>query len=56
MTDWRVLLVDDDSGLAAIFRESKTVAVLGAKADSAEPAYYVPMAQFGFRRVTAVVR
>src|SRR5437867_1971964 len=42
MTDWRVLLVDDDSGLAAIFRESKTVAVLGAKADSAEPAYYVP--------------
>jgi uncharacterized protein len=42
MTDWRALLVDDDSGLAEIFRESKTVAVLGAKADSAEPAYYVP--------------
>jgi uncharacterized protein len=42
MTDWRVLLVDDDSGLAVIFRESKTVAVLGAKADSSEPAYYVP--------------
>jgi len=42
MTDWRVLLVDDDGGLAAIFRESRTVAVLGAKADSSEPAYYVP--------------
>ena len=42
MTDWRDLLVDDDSGLSAIFREAKTVAVLGAKADSAEPAYYVP--------------
>jgi len=42
MTDWRTLLVDDDSGLSAIFREAKTVAVLGAKADSAEPAYYVP--------------
>ena len=42
MTDWRALLVDDDSGLTAIFRESKTVAVLGAKADSSEPAYYVP--------------
>src|SRR6266850_6084551 len=42
MADWRALLVDDDPGLAAIFRESKTVAVLGAKADSAEPAYYVP--------------
>lgn len=42
MTDWRDRLVDDDSGLSAIFREAKTVAVLGAKADSAEPAYYVP--------------
>jgi predicted CoA-binding protein len=42
MRDWRELLVDDDSGLAAIFRDSKTVAVLGAKADSSEPAYYVP--------------
>jgi predicted CoA-binding protein len=42
MADWHALLVDDDPGLAAIFRESKTVAVLGAKADSAEPAYYVP--------------
>jgi predicted CoA-binding protein len=42
MRGWRDLLVDDDSGLAAIFRDSKTVAVLGAKADSAEPAYYVP--------------
>jgi len=42
MTDWRVMLVDDDGGLAAIFRESRTVAVLGAKADSSEPAYYVP--------------
>jgi predicted CoA-binding protein len=41
MSDWRALLVDDDSGLTAIFRESKTVAVLGAKADSSEPAYYV---------------
>src|SRR5262245_427900 len=42
MTDWRSLLVSDDAGLSAIFREAKTVAVLGAKADSAEPAYYVP--------------
>ncbi|PYN30301.1 MAG: CoA-binding protein [Candidatus Rokuibacteriota bacterium] len=42
MSDWHALLVDDDSGLAAILRESRTVAVLGAKADSFEPAYYVP--------------
>src|SRR2546425_1128075 len=29
-------------GVAAILREAKTVAVLGAKAAPAEPAYYVP--------------
>jgi len=42
MSDWRDLLIDDDEGLVTIFRESKTVAVLGAKASSSEPAYYVP--------------
>ena len=42
MTDWRDWLVDEDQGLGAIFREAKTVAVLGAKADPGEPAYYVP--------------
>ena len=42
MADWHDLLVDEDPGLSAIFREAKTVAVLGAKADSSEPAYYVP--------------
>jgi len=42
MSDWRALLVDDDDGLIAIFRESKTVAVLGAKISTSEPAYYVP--------------
>jgi predicted CoA-binding protein len=40
--DWRSNLIDEDVGLAAILREAKTVAVLGAKADAAEPAYYVP--------------
>src|SRR2546422_9012416 len=42
VTDWRANLIDDDAGLAAILREAKTVAVLGAKAAPAEPAYYVP--------------
>ncbi len=42
MTDWRANLIDDDAGLAAILREAKTVAVLGAKADPAEAAYFVP--------------
>ena len=42
MTDWRDLLIDDDAGLTAIFTESKTVAVLGAKTGASEPAFYVP--------------
>jgi predicted CoA-binding protein len=42
VSDWRDNLVDDDKGLARILAEARTVAVLGAKADPAEPAYYVP--------------
>lgn len=42
MSDWRTNLVDDDAGLARIFREARSVAVLGAKADPLEPACYVP--------------
>ena len=42
MTDWRDNLVDDDSGLTRILRESRTVAALGAKALPSQPAYYVP--------------
>ena len=42
MNDWHALLVDDDRGLTAIFRESKTVAVLGAKAGPSDAAFYVP--------------
>jgi hypothetical protein len=40
--DWRANLVDDDPGLARIFRETKTIAVLGAKAAPWEPAFRVP--------------
>lgn len=42
MTDWRTHLVDDDAGLRRILTESRTVAVLGAKAGRGEPAFYVP--------------
>jgi uncharacterized protein len=42
MSDWTRRLVDDDEGLATILREAQTIAVLGAKADPAQPAYYVP--------------
>lgn len=48
---WAANLVDDDAGLARILRESRTVAVLGAKAGRGEPAYYVPdyLARQGYR-------
>jgi hypothetical protein len=40
--DWRDLLIQDDAGLVRIFREARTIAVLGAKGEPAEPAFYVP--------------
>jgi uncharacterized protein len=48
---WPANLVDDDAGLARILREARTVAVLGAKAAPAEPAFYVPayLARVGYR-------
>src|SRR5262245_5409653 len=39
---WRGNLVTDDAGLATILRQAKSVAVLGAKADPAQAAHYVP--------------
>ena len=48
---WSANLIDDDAGLARILREARTVAVLGAKAQPAEPAHYVPayLTQHGYR-------
>jgi predicted CoA-binding protein len=40
--DWRANLVQDDAGLARILREARTIAVLGAKSEAGEPAFYVP--------------
>jgi predicted CoA-binding protein len=42
MTAMSTHLVDDDAGLTRILRETRTVAVLGAKAGAGEPAHYVP--------------
>jgi predicted CoA-binding protein len=49
--DWQDNLVTDDAGLARILREARSIAVLGAKADAAAPAYYVPayLAARGYR-------
>lgn len=48
---WSANLVDDDAGLTRVLRESRTVAVLGAKARPSEPAHYVPayLARVGYR-------
>ena len=40
--DWRTHLIQDDAGLSRIFRETRTIAVLGAKGEAGEPAFYVP--------------
>jgi len=42
MDDWRKNLVDDDDRLRALLRETKTIAVVGAKGHLSEPAHYVP--------------
>jgi predicted CoA-binding protein len=48
---WKANLVGDDAGLTRILRETRTLAVLGAKAAPAEPAHYVPayLAREGYR-------
>lgn len=48
---WRDNLVDDDAGLREILRAGRTIAVLGAKQQPSEPAYYVPayLAGRGYR-------
>ena len=40
--EFRSFLVQDDAGLTRIFRDVRTIAVLGAKAGAGEPAFYVP--------------
>jgi uncharacterized protein len=54
MSDWKSRIVSDDEGLTRVLRESRTVAVLGAKAGINEPAYYVPayLAARGYRILT----
>ena len=51
MSDWKTLLVSDDTGLERILTTARTVAVLGAKAGVDQPAFYVPayLAVRGYR-------
>ena len=40
--DVRSFIIQDDAGLTRILREVRTIAVLGAKGEAGEPAFYVP--------------
>jgi predicted CoA-binding protein len=40
--EWQANLVADDAGLTRILREARTIAVLGAKGEASQPAFYVP--------------
>jgi predicted CoA-binding protein len=42
VTSWRTHLITSDAGLVRVFRETRSIAVLGAKAACGEPAHYVP--------------
>src|SRR5437660_10889584 len=52
MTDWKTNLINDSAGIAAVIRDTKTIAVLGIKPESHadQAAYYVPahMAAAGY--------
>ena len=59
MGDWRDNLVESDAELAAIFADTKRIAVLGIKTEAqrGQPAYYVPeyMAEAGYEIVPVPV-
>ena len=41
---WQAHLIDDDAGIAALLDRTRRIAVLGIKtAETAQPAYYVPL-------------
>jgi predicted CoA-binding protein len=52
MTDWKTNLINDAAGIAAVIRDTKTIAVLGIKPESHadQAGYYVPahMAEAGY--------
>ena len=44
MSDWKMNLITDAAGIAAMLKDTKTIAVLGIKPEShgGQPAHYVP--------------
>jgi predicted CoA-binding protein len=53
MESWRRHLITRDEAIAALLRDARTIAVVGAKAGATEPAFYVPayLARCGYRIV-----
>ncbi len=59
MSDWRDNLVESDAEMAAIFADTKRIAVLGIKTEAqrGQPSFYVPeyMAEAGYEIVPVPV-
>jgi predicted CoA-binding protein len=59
MTDWKTNLINDNVGIDALLRDTKTIAVLGIKPEShaGQAGYYVPahMAQAGYEIIPVPV-
>jgi predicted CoA-binding protein len=59
MTDWKTNLINDNAGIDALLRDTKTIAVLGIKPEShaGQAGHYVPahMAQAGYEIVPVPV-
>ena len=59
MTDWKTNLINDNEGIDALLRDTKTIAVLGIKPEShaGQAGYYVPahMAQAGYEIIPVPV-
>jgi predicted CoA-binding protein len=59
MTDWKTNLINDNTGIDALLRDTKTIAVLGIKPEShaGQAGHYVPahMAQAGYEIIPVPV-
>jgi uncharacterized protein len=59
MTDWKTNLINDNEGIGALLRDTKTIAVLGIKPEShaGQAGYYVPahMDQAGYEIIPVPV-
>ena len=59
MNDWKTNLIQDSAGIAAMLRDTKSIAVLGIKPEThaAQAAFYVPaaMAEQGFEIIPVPV-